>query len=353
MSKRMRLLCFALAIIALCGISATTALADMSNFTPKQEYSEEIFTDVKSDAWYYENIAELYRYGLVNGVGEHSFAPEDNISLASLLALACRIHACYTGQNSPQNGENSWYEPYVQYAVGIGMIKADQFEGHYDMPATRAEAAYILARILPPEELTAQNAVSYLPDVVPSHPYYAEILYLYLRGIVGGKDEFGDYMPEDNITRAEAMSIIRRLIDRKDLQSIIITAPKGEEEIKAEVLRLVNLYRSREGLTPLATENSLSQAAQKRAEEIAVRREHTRPDNSEFYSILAQYNIQYRLTGETIACGQQSPAQVLNAWLNSTNHRAIILDKELQEAGVGHYLTSYGMHCWELLFIAK
>ena len=43
--------------------------------------------------------------------------------------------------------------------------------------------------------------------------------------------------------------------------------------------------------------------------------------------MMKKFNISYKTAGENIAKGQKTPAQVVNAWMNSQGHRENILNK--------------------------
>jgi len=116
-----------------------------------------------------------------------------------------------------------------------------------------------------------------------------------------------------------------------------------------EVLRLVNVERSKAGLAPLTTNTTLKAAADKRAQETSVSFSHTRPNGSKFSTVLQEYGISYRTAGENIAYGQRSPQEVVNAWMNSSGHRANILNGNFNKIGIGVYQAN-GVIYWSQLF---
>lgn len=125
----------------------------------------------------------------------------------------------------------------------------------------------------------------------------------------------------------------------------------GTTEFTHEVVRLVNEERAKVGACPLRMANDLQQAAGVRAQEIVRRFSHTRPDGSSCFTVLR--GSSYRQVGENIAAGQQSPAAVVEGWMNSQGHRENILNPTFQEIGVGYYdggsSTQYGKY-WVQLF---
>ncbi len=117
-----------------------------------------------------------------------------------------------------------------------------------------------------------------------------------------------------------------------------------------EVLRLVNIERSKQGLAPLKTDAKLSEAAQVRATEIVTLFEHKRPDGTSPYTTLD--GISYAYAGENIASGYPTPAAVVEGWMNSPGHKANILNKNYTHLGTGSVKDNGTMY-WAQLFIGR
>lgn len=128
-----------------------------------------------------------------------------------------------------------------------------------------------------------------------------------------------------------------------------VTAAKQTDFAK-EVLRLVNVERSKAGLQALSTTSALQNAADKRAKEIVSSFSHTRPNGTSFTTVLKEYSISYRAAGENIAWGQKTPAQVMDAWMNSSGHRANILGSQFGKVGIGVYKDAKGVYYWTQVF---
>lgn len=117
-----------------------------------------------------------------------------------------------------------------------------------------------------------------------------------------------------------------------------------------EVIRLVNVERANAGLSPLAKNGSICQAAGTRAGETAVSFSHTRPDGRDCFTILEEMGIFYTSCGENIAAGHRTPEEVVQGWMNSPGHRANILNERFEEIGVGVAEVN-GTLYWVQLFI--
>ena len=114
----------------------------------------------------------------------------------------------------------------------------------------------------------------------------------------------------------------------------------------------VNAARRDAGLSELELDADLCAAAQARAQEIAQSFSHTRPDGSSCFTILEEVGISYRAAGENIAMGQRTPEEVMDGWINSSGHRANILNGTFTSIGVGYYVDGAGAAHWVQIFQA-
>jgi len=122
----------------------------------------------------------------------------------------------------------------------------------------------------------------------------------------------------------------------------------------AEVARLVNEERANDKRLALSAGNSaLNAAAQKRAEEVAAKFDHQRPNGKSCFSVLGEYDISFAAAGENIAKGQYTPGAAMAAWMGSAPHRQNILGLKVNFncIGVGVYEMEDGTVCWVQLFI--
>lgn len=126
----------------------------------------------------------------------------------------------------------------------------------------------------------------------------------------------------------------------------------GVQEAAEAVAALVNAARRDAGLSELELDADLCAAAQARAQEIAQSFSHTRPDGSSCFTILEEFGISYRAAGESIAMGQRTPEEVMDGWMNSSGHRANILNGTFPSIGVGYYVDGAGAAHWVQIFQA-
>ena len=125
----------------------------------------------------------------------------------------------------------------------------------------------------------------------------------------------------------------------------------SQGDFASQVVALVNAERTKQGLSALTIDTKVQQAALVRAKESAQSFSHTRPNGSSFSTALTEAGVSYRTAGENIAYGQTTPQQVMNAWMNSSGHRANILNANYTTIGVG-YTVINGTAYWAQLFTA-
>lgn len=120
-------------------------------------------------------------------------------------------------------------------------------------------------------------------------------------------------------------------------------------EYAEQVAVLVNKERTANGLQPVRVSPALSEAANTRAEELQKNFSHTRPNGTSCFTAITERGITYRSVAENIAYGQRSPESVMDAWMNSSGHRANILNKNMEYIGVGVVYRN-GIYYWSQFF---
>lgn len=200
-----------------------------------ERYSK--FTDVTQESWYYEDVDNAVRLGIINGKTETTFAPDDNLTYAEAIKLAACMYQLYKdGSVYLVSGGNPWYETYVNYAKDHGIITDNFFYKVNDInkKATRAGYMEIFASALPDEALECINNVpdGSIPDVPMVHESAIGIYKLYRAGILTGVDANHNCKPEDNIKRCEVAAIITRMMD--ETKRVKFSMGTNAEEPKTE-----------------------------------------------------------------------------------------------------------------------
>jgi stress response protein SCP2 len=128
--------------------------------------------------------------------------------------------------------------------------------------------------------------------------------------------------------------------------------PSELSDFQRGVVELTNVERARHGLRPLLPQPQLTACAQAFSADMITRAffSHTDPDGREPWDRAVAAGYLYSRIGENIACGQETPAEVVQGWMDSPGHRKNILTPEFTEIGVG-YVTGgpYGTS-WTQVF---
>ncbi|MBR1738660.1 MAG: fibronectin type III domain-containing protein [Ruminococcus sp.] len=111
-------------------------------------------------------------------------------------------------------------------------------------------------------------------------------------------------------------------------------AVSTEELYENEVLRLINIERSKYGLSALKFNTTLNKLADKRAVQIKEEFSHSYRGQTAG-DMLDEMGYYWLTWGENIAWGQRTPEQVVNDWMNSPGHRANILNGNFNQIGIG------------------
>lgn len=123
-------------------------------------------------------------------------------------------------------------------------------------------------------------------------------------------------------------------------------------EFEKQVVELTNAERTKAGLAPLQIDNAVMASAHAKSADMAKNNyfSHTSPTYGSPFDQMKAAGISYRSAGENIAQGQQTPEQVVQAWMNSEGHRANILNSSFTHIGVGYVADG---NYWTQQFIQK
>lgn len=122
-----------------------------------------------------------------------------------------------------------------------------------------------------------------------------------------------------------------------------------------EILELVNKERAKNGLKSLTLNKELSNVATIKSQDMINKGyfSHTSPTYGSPFDMMKSFGIKYKAAGENIAKGQNTPTEVMSSWMNSSGHRANILNSTFTELGIGIAKDSKGTIYWTQMFIGK
>lgn len=135
----------------------------------------------------------------------------------------------------------------------------------------------------------------------------------------------------------------------------VLTIPGVNSSVaayEAEVVRLVNEIRVKNGLSELKQDWELSRVARYKSEDMRAKKyfSHTSPTYGSPFEMMKSFGIVYRSAAENIAKGYATPKAVVDGWMNSSGHRANILNPSFTHIGVGYVKDG---NYWTQMFILK
>lgn len=121
---------------------------------PSVEYAP-LFSDVPDGVWYADGTVWAGENGIVSGVGNQLFAPDDPV-VRQQIAVILYNYACYIGADTSARGDlsgfadreeiSTWAQDAVSWAVSVGILQGAGGRVFPGEDATRAEVAIMLQR---------------------------------------------------------------------------------------------------------------------------------------------------------------------------------------------------------------
>lgn len=138
--------------------------------------------------------------------------------------------------------------------------------------------------------------------------------------------------------------------NNNDLNTNNSNTSTTQTSFENQVLSLVNAERAKQGLSALTMNESLRNAARLKSSDMRQNNyfSHTSPTYGSPFEMLKNLGISYQAAAENIAQGYTTPEAVVKGWMNSSGHRANILNSVYTHIGIGY--DSNG-HYWTQLFI--
>ena len=353
------------------------------------------FTDVPDSHWASGYIQRAYEEDWVHGMGGGKYAPAGTLTRAQFLTMVTNAFFSDDLDKVSVPDGSPWYAACWSVAQANGLQTGTPMERLSDLTdsVSRYDMAQVIVNTLSGEGISASDSEARAAQAairdwsgVPAG-YRDAVSGAYALGILNGRN--GSFDGTATMNRAEAATVLCRMDDaisgaqtpdtqtpdtqtpdtqtpdtqKPDTQKPDTQKPETQppaqdastpEELAAEVVRLVNVERAKEGLAPLGTYDSLTKAAQIRAPEIVTLFSHDRPDGTSCFTAMDQTGAKKGAYtwGENIAAGNATAAATVEQWMNSPGHRANILNAKFTHIGVGYQHSAgstYG-HYWVQMF---
>lgn len=172
------------------------------------------FIDV-ADHWAEEEICFMYNEGIVSGYSERNFLPNNKITRAeflkiSLLNLSYTVYPVQSAGFSDVSADD-WYFSYITFARSKGFVNGyGDGSFHPNDNVTRAEAVTMIMQMAGIIEYDVFGFEGRFSDVSADDWFGPAVAAAVDQGIVEGYGN-GTFRPNNDLTRAEAVMIAQRV----------------------------------------------------------------------------------------------------------------------------------------------
>lgn len=120
-------------------------------------------------------------------------------------------------------------------------------------------------------------------------------------------------------------------------QKITIPEASPLKSIEDEILRLINIERSKNGLQTLSSNWQAARVARIKSQDMIDKGyfAHQSPTYGSPFKMMEDFGLRFSAAAENIAYGQRTAQEVVTAWMNSPGHRANILSRSYTQTGIG------------------
>ena len=121
-----------------------------------------------------------------------------------------------------------------------------------------------------------------------------------------------------------------------------------------EVFNLINKQRTNNGLSALKVDAEVQRVARIKAEDMVANNyfSHQSPTYGSPFDMLKSFKISYKTAGENIAANSSNSGAV-TSWMNSSGHKANILNSSFNYTGIGVVSSSKYGKIFVQMFIGK
>lgn len=137
-------------------------------------------------------------------------------------------------------------------------------------------------------------------------------------------------------------------------QNNTVTTSSQMNADEQEVFNLINSRRTSNGLSVLKNDNELQRVARIKAQDMVDNNyfSHQSPTYGSPFDMMKSFKISYKSAGENIAANSSNNGAV-DAWMNSSGHRANILNGGFNYTGVGVVSSPKYGKMYVQMFIGK
>ena len=178
------------------------------------------FRDVSKRDWFYQDVKYVYENGIMNGVSDQDFAPNQNLTRGMIVTILYRMEntpKARTAGTFTDVTAGQWYTDAVEWAAAHNIVNG-YGNGKFgpNDPVTREQLAAILYRYAQYKSRDVSvgedtNILSYNDAFSISEYAIPALQWACGEGLINGAD--GNLMPADHATRAQVAAIIHRYLE--------------------------------------------------------------------------------------------------------------------------------------------
>lgn len=175
------------------------------------------FTDVKENDWFYDSVKYAYENDLMKGISNTEFAPDSEVTRAMFVTVIYRMeNEPQTGKCAFTDVESgSYYENAVAWANENGIVSgiSEEFFAPNE-PITREQMAAIIYRYAAFKgyDITTSSNTSYTDNDNISDYAKDAVIWAAEKSVMTGNTD-GSFAPKANTTRAQVASVFMRMVE--------------------------------------------------------------------------------------------------------------------------------------------
>lgn len=169
--------------------------------------------------WANESIKYLADRGIINGMNDNQFAPNNNITRAEFITLLAKMDNIdinkYKAENFTDVPDNAWFNPYIDWAAKNGITSgttANTFAPNNNI--TREQMAVMIERFCNYKNFNLNNnkaQINFKDTNNISSYASSSVAKVQQAGIINGRPD-GSFAPKANATRGESAQMIYTML---------------------------------------------------------------------------------------------------------------------------------------------
>ncbi len=184
------------------------------------------FCDVKESDWYYMQVQAMVQKGLfagkgniTNGIG--TFSPNDTMSKAEFITVVARMLYKDDEINNFAKNSSVWWDKYYNACIEKGIFNNKEMTyDSMESGLSREKMSFVVMRTLKKLEPQSFNPLdmAVASSIIPDYKTVSEhlkqyVVHAYASGLLCGTDTKGTFSPKATLTRAEASTVLYRMIE--------------------------------------------------------------------------------------------------------------------------------------------